>query len=188
MPINQEQLVGTLLTFSHVVLRGMRKNGLAIDEATLDAYAHTWNVVGSLLGIDQGVLRTHLATYPDARRMLLAIRRRNIEHTKDGERLASELIQYYRDNCPFFLRFAPLIATRLLSGRDVSKAVRVRYALWHYPLVPFVKLGLLLFGWLKNFAWTQAISNWFFDWLSHNIWVRRDDPQGDDQQGWTLPC
>ncbi len=56
MPCDQEELAYTLLTFSYVCLRSMRKLGVPatpIDEA---AYLHLWNVMAHFLGVDERLM------------------------------------------------------------------------------------------------------------------------------------
>lgn len=51
LPCNQEELAYTLLTFGYIFLRSMRKLGLGLRHNDEEAYLHTWNVVGHVLGI-----------------------------------------------------------------------------------------------------------------------------------------
>lgn len=51
LPNNQEELAYTLLTFSYVFLRGMRRIGIALTEEQERDYIHAWNVAGHFLGI-----------------------------------------------------------------------------------------------------------------------------------------
>jgi hypothetical protein len=51
LPNNQEELAYTLLTFSYVFLRGMRRLGIAFTPAEEEDYLHAWNVAGHFLGI-----------------------------------------------------------------------------------------------------------------------------------------
>jgi hypothetical protein len=51
LPNNQEELAYTLLTFSYVFLRGMRRLGIAFTAAQEEDYLHAWNVAGHFLGI-----------------------------------------------------------------------------------------------------------------------------------------
>jgi hypothetical protein len=55
-PINQLELVYTLLTFSHVVLRSIRILGVAPDTDMEDAYTYAWSVAGQVMGIHPAVL------------------------------------------------------------------------------------------------------------------------------------
>ena len=56
LPCNQEELAYTLLTFSFVFLRSMRRLGLALPPADEEAYMHAWNVAGHMLGIERSLM------------------------------------------------------------------------------------------------------------------------------------
>ncbi|MEQ1515682.1 MAG: oxygenase MpaB family protein [Usitatibacteraceae bacterium] len=56
LPCNQEELAYTLLTFSYVFLRSMRKLGLPLTRADEEAYLHSWNVAGHVLGIERELM------------------------------------------------------------------------------------------------------------------------------------
>ena len=56
MPISQEFMTGTLLTFSHVVLDGLRKLGVRASPREQQAYLHRWNALGWFMGIDERIL------------------------------------------------------------------------------------------------------------------------------------
>jgi hypothetical protein len=51
LPVNQEEMAYTLLTFSYVYLRSLRRLGVPWRRADEEAYLHTWNVTGHILGI-----------------------------------------------------------------------------------------------------------------------------------------
>ena len=51
LPNNQEELAYTLLTFSYVFLRGMRRLGIPLTAEQERDYLHAWNVAGHFLGI-----------------------------------------------------------------------------------------------------------------------------------------
>ncbi|WP_210542142.1 oxygenase MpaB family protein [Rhodoferax sp. PAMC 29310] len=56
LPCNQEELAYTLLTFSYVFLRSMRRLGLGLPASDEEAYLHAWNVVRHVLGIRRELL------------------------------------------------------------------------------------------------------------------------------------
>jgi hypothetical protein len=56
LPCNQEELAYTLLTFHYIFLRGLRKLGLGLPPQDEQAYLHTWNVVGHILGIESSLM------------------------------------------------------------------------------------------------------------------------------------
>jgi len=51
LPNNQEELAYTLLTFSYVFLRSMRRLGIAFTPTQEEDYLHAWNVAGHFLGV-----------------------------------------------------------------------------------------------------------------------------------------
>jgi hypothetical protein len=55
-PINQLELVYTLMTFSHVVLRSADRLGIVPVSDKIEAYIYAWNVAGRLIGIDPDLL------------------------------------------------------------------------------------------------------------------------------------
>lgn len=60
-PINQRQMVGTMLSFSVVVTDALRRLGFQIGQHEVDAWFHLWRVVGVLLGIPESCLPTDAA-------------------------------------------------------------------------------------------------------------------------------
>jgi hypothetical protein len=88
-PINQEDLAGTLLTFSVAVLHGLRRMGARISDGEGDAYVQAWSAVGRLLGIDEALLS---ATEGDATRLAFRIGNRQVRETDEGRQLAEQLL------------------------------------------------------------------------------------------------
>ena len=72
-PINQEDLAGTLLSFSYVVADPIRRLGVRVSAKDIDAYLHLWNVIGHLLGVRDELLVRDVA---DAAALVDAIGRR----------------------------------------------------------------------------------------------------------------
>ena len=56
VPLNQMQLVGTLMSFSVIVLDGLRALGFEVTSEDAEAWYHLWRVVGLLLGIEEQFL------------------------------------------------------------------------------------------------------------------------------------
>jgi hypothetical protein len=84
-PISQFYLVGTLMTFSTVVLDGLRTMELTIDESEADAWIHLWNVVGSFMGIKEDLLP---ADAREAESLLEAVREMSWAPSEAGQVLA----------------------------------------------------------------------------------------------------
>lgn len=56
VPCNQEELAYTLLTFSFVYLRSLRRLGLGFSKSDEECYLHCWNVIGHILGIEDQMM------------------------------------------------------------------------------------------------------------------------------------
>jgi len=56
VPINQEDMAGTNLSFSLIVLRGLRLLGFNTSESDQEAFLHTWAVIGYLTGLDEDLI------------------------------------------------------------------------------------------------------------------------------------
>ncbi len=56
LPCNQTELAYTLLTFGYVFLEGLRTLGQGLAAADEEAYLHTWNVMGHVLGIQNDLM------------------------------------------------------------------------------------------------------------------------------------
>ncbi len=66
-PVNQEDLVGTLLTFTVVVYDFFDQSGVLYDDAQIDDHLHLWRVIGHHLGIDPALVPTTRAESTELR-------------------------------------------------------------------------------------------------------------------------
>ena len=56
LPINQHDMLGTSLLFSHIFLDGLRLLGLHIGPGEADDYIHLWKFAGWILGVETELL------------------------------------------------------------------------------------------------------------------------------------
>ena len=89
VPINQEDLAGTMMTFSTVILDGLRKFDVTVPPAQAAAYFDTWCVIGRMMGIREELIPADLAS---ARVLTDTIQRRQIAASPEGRRLTSALL------------------------------------------------------------------------------------------------
>lgn len=106
-PICQEDLAYTLMTFSYVGVRGMKKLGIVLTPEQADAYIHCWNVIGHTMGILPGLLPADVG---EARLLFETIKSRQKGPNEEGVRLTGALIDDLL--VPSFSRILPL------SGKD----------------------------------------------------------------------
>ncbi|HEV7758472.1 MAG TPA: oxygenase MpaB family protein, partial [Acidimicrobiales bacterium] len=104
LPINQEDMLGALLTFTVTVLDGLDRLGIPVSPREAHAYVHTWRVIGALLSIDEALLP---ASVGEARAAAAAIGRRQLGPSRDGTALAGELLKEMRLAMPAGCRELP---------------------------------------------------------------------------------
>ena len=88
VPINQEDMVGTLMTFTWLILDGLAKLGNSLTPEDQQAYFETWLVVGRLMGVDADLLP---ATVADARALTALIEQRQIAESPQGREMMAAL-------------------------------------------------------------------------------------------------
>jgi hypothetical protein len=89
-PINQEDLVGTMLAFSTIAIDPLRRLGVRLSDKDIDAYLHLWNVIGHLLGVHDELL---VRDADDATALAGAIERRQFKPSSAGQELTSALLE-----------------------------------------------------------------------------------------------
>ena len=122
-PINQEDLAGTLLSFSYVVADPLRRLGVRVGAKDVDAYLHLWNVIGHLLGVRDELLVSDVA---DAAALVDTIRRRQFKASPEGQELTGALVNLLDELTPIHRldeTIPPLI--RHLIGEETADLLRV---------------------------------------------------------------
>ena len=122
-PINQEDLAGTLLSFSYVVADPLRRLGVRVGAKDVDAYLHLWNVIGHLLGVRDELLVSDVA---DAAALVESIERRQFRASPEGQELTGALVDLLDELTPLHRldeTIPPLI--RHLIGEETADLLRV---------------------------------------------------------------
>lgn len=127
VPINQEDLAGTLCTFAFMPLDALRKLGVSLTSEEKDAYTYTWRCVGEIMGIREDLLPND---FGDVETLSYAIRARQIR-TRDpnpaGRELTHALIGMLEGMLPGRLFDASVPALmRFFLPRDVSQALGIQ--------------------------------------------------------------
>ncbi len=126
IPCDQEELGYTLLTFSYVFLRSMRKLGLRCAPADEAAFLHTWNVVAHVLGV-RGELMAH--TMDDAAVLFTRMQQRDrrSEFTHDPRpALGQALMRAMETSIPItLLKPFGTLMTLYLCGRRTAGLIGV---------------------------------------------------------------
>jgi hypothetical protein len=126
-PINQEDLAGTLLSFSYVVVvDAMRRLGAHIPVEDVDAYLHLWNVIGHLLGVRDELMVRDIT---DATALVDAIRRRQFKASPEGQDMTDALLRLLDELTPLH-RFDDIIPPliRHLIGDETADLLDVPHS------------------------------------------------------------
>jgi hypothetical protein len=157
VPINQEDLLGTLIVFTVVAVDALEKLGVDFDtkenQDAREAYIHYWLVVGHLLGIRYDLLRGDLLGPADAplnleelRLLQTTIFRRQSEAGPDGQTLMASLLEATKSTMPRFMKGYPAAATRGLLGRERADALAVPAAGPARMVFELMRAGTRLFS------------------------------------------
>ncbi len=118
VPINQEDMAGTLMTFSIALTDGLEQFDIHESKDKIEAYIHLWKAVGQNLGIQPALLPDNA---DQSRSLLELVLKRHSKASEAGKKLTQALIQFVEDRLP---GFADPIAKWLvlhLCGRDVTE-------------------------------------------------------------------
>jgi hypothetical protein len=134
VPVNQEDLAGTLMTFSYIVLDGLKRMGITLSDADQEAYLHAWLAIGRIMGVREDLLP---ATVTAARELTTLIHQRQIASSPEGKALANALIQGYQQLMPeHFLKGVPASLTHFFldvdpfTGQDIAAMLDIPPADW----------------------------------------------------------
>ena len=117
MPINQEDLLGTLMTFTWLIIDGLLKQQIAISPADQAALLDTWLSVGELMGIEPALLPRTVA---DAQALTAIIERRQVAPSPEGQEMMAALLAMMADNVPPEFRTVPSSLIREFLPADVA--------------------------------------------------------------------
>nr|WP_301005423.1 oxygenase MpaB family protein [Lunatimonas sp.] len=96
-PINQEDLLGTNLSFSLIVMRGFGKAGISCSQVDIEAMLHYWKWIGYANGVD---VRYWPDTAKEAYWLEKRIRERHVRKSDAGTLLIGKLLQFYQETLP----------------------------------------------------------------------------------------
>jgi ER-bound oxygenase mpaB/B'/Rubber oxygenase, catalytic domain len=132
VPVNQEDLVGTLAAFTVAVIESLDQMGVTVTVQDRDAYFHLWLVMGDLLGIDYKRLfrqppprDQQPLTYADMQLVSRVIFDRHSAESDQGEELMGALLEVSEGSMPPGLEGLPRALTRGLIGERYAKMLRL---------------------------------------------------------------
>ncbi|MEM7339267.1 MAG: oxygenase MpaB family protein [Actinomycetota bacterium] len=211
-PINQEDVLGTALSFCIPVLDFMTEHGIEIDEADRAAYTRFWMGVGHMMGAPLNSMTQPTAdgsrkpqTYRHYQWMAELLRHRHHYRTKDGVRLMEALHDGIGDGFPMAFRWLaaglietmadPRVASLLLvpitwRGRRTRGLTRVVSKLLDWRITrPVALVAVRWVGerWLKPFA-TFSYRDRNPETLRHKASAEKRLNTDPENECWPLGC
>jgi hypothetical protein len=177
-PVNQEDLAGTLLTFTSVVIDAFRRSGVEFTTAGAEDYLYLWRVVGHFLGVDPTLVPQDLAA---AETLQCRIFHRQHASSAVGAALTKTLLDLVGKRLPRPVsRLGPAMMRRYLGDDvadmiDVPKATAERWAVG--ALVYLTRL--LTLG--RRF---DPVPRWLSNWVGRKM---LDGLLASDRHGQRVP-
>lgn len=128
LPLNQEDLAGTLNTFGWVAIDGLKKCGVNLTEHESHAYMHAWNVVGHLLGVREDLMPQTVA---EGEELARTIGRRQFAPCPEGKEMMAALLELMEYTIPGnVFDGIPATVTRAMIGDELSTQLGVPASDW----------------------------------------------------------
>lgn len=127
-PINQEELLGTLMTFSYTVYRNLKRFGVSVTDEEAEDFLYFWRVVGEMLGIHPEIIPTSMA---EAAAVTELIFTRQQAPSPEGVEMTRALLHMYTAHDPTHLvsRLMPAV-TRFSVGDQIADWMEIPRAKW----------------------------------------------------------
>ena len=143
VPINQEDLVGTLGAFGFYFMDGLRKLNVRFLTRDADDYIHTWNVIGHIMGIQRSL---HPQNFAEATYLTDRINERHFSASPEGKVMQEALTDWLQSIIPgtAFDGF-PIALTRHFLGNERADIIDLPPSDWtQLSLVPFRLFNVVL--------------------------------------------
>jgi hypothetical protein len=126
-PINQEDLLETLLTFTEIVFEVFDRTGVAYTEDDANAYLHAWSLIGFYLGVRPDLLPL---TRAQTSVLMPIVRRRQFGPSAAGRELMAALLEQGSRLAPPGLRGLPASTVRYYVGDGTADLLGVPRSDW----------------------------------------------------------
>ena len=122
-PINQEDMAGTLMAFSALILEGFETLEIELTEIEKEAYMHCWLVIGHIVGLDQDLIPHN---YADGLKLGHTILRNQTKESAHSQKLMEALMDFTDSlSKPFFSKETNALMMRMMMGQELSDLLAV---------------------------------------------------------------
>ncbi|MFK0296558.1 oxygenase MpaB family protein [Streptomyces sp. NPDC090442] len=117
LPINQEDLAGTLMSFSVMIPRGLATLGVELLPEDRDAYFHIWRVIGHVLGVHE---QLNAVKFGDGSALLDGILARQQRPSEAGTVLTKGVLDFIREVLPVPPGVGPTLIRHLIGDQSAD--------------------------------------------------------------------
>ncbi len=121
-PINQEDMAGTNLSFSYIILQGLKKMNIPFTDEEAEDYLHLWNVIGHFLGVEEQFLPD---TMKESFWLDKLISERQFAPSEEGKILTKALLAVFEETVSSFYNKTAIAQMRFLLGDKIADMVDV---------------------------------------------------------------
>lgn len=123
-PINQQDMAGTLQSFSTLILQGLDQLGIQLSLEEKEGYYHLWHMVGHVMGVD---LRLNPDNFEDGFQLGTAILEDQIKASMEGTQLTQAVYDFIGHTMPgnLFSHMSEAMV-RYLTGDKIADILQVR--------------------------------------------------------------
>lgn len=142
VPICAEDMLGTLMAFSYIVVRDLRRLGVHVTPQQAEDYLYFWRVAGEMMGIPPETMPVNME---EARELTEAIARRHHGPSPEGVQMTRALLEMHTEMIPgqLFDGIVPALV-RHLVGDQIADWMEVPYSRWHQVVRHHRAVGGLL--------------------------------------------
>ena len=127
VPICQEDLSGTLMSFTWIVIDALRKLGVRVDDREAEDYYYRWRVIAEMMGIAPSAIPVDLH---QARELTEYIAGRNHRRSPEGIEMTRALFELHTASLPAGFSGAAPALTRYLLGDEMCALVDLPRTRW----------------------------------------------------------
>ena len=134
-PINQQDMAGTLQSFSSLIIEGLGQMNIELSEEEKQAYYHLWHVIGHIIGLKDEL---NPSTYEEGLALGKAILKDQMKASSEGVELTQAVYHFMEHTLPGnMFKHVPEAIIRFLSGNEVADALEVRpYSTMQKIIIP----------------------------------------------------
>ncbi|GAA4838302.1 oxygenase MpaB family protein [Algivirga pacifica] len=123
IPINQEDMAGTLLSFAVYPIQGLEQIGVEVSEEEKEAYLYVWQHIGRIMGVKEELIPQ---SFKEGEQLGLEILNDQKEASEAGKELTKACVDFLEHVTPGTLfDFYPQVLINFLIGDELSEMVGI---------------------------------------------------------------